>query len=60
MKKYFKNPFKDLDCEILTHAMLKFIEVFDDCFEVHLFDKLSLPGISEEIMWSVWLQNIVI
>ena len=32
--------------------MDKFIETFDDCFDVHLLDKLSLPGISEEIMWS--------
>ena len=40
-----------LDCELLMEAMKKFIAVFKNCFNVFLLDKLSLPSISEQIMW---------
>ena len=43
-----------LDCDLLTRAMDKFIDLFDSCFNVSLLDKLSLPGISEEIMWAFY------
>lgn len=43
-----------LDCDLLTQSLIKFIEVFDRCFNVSLLDKMSLPGISEEIMWSFY------
>ena len=43
-----------LDCELLTQAMSKFIDVFDRCFNVSILDKLSLPGIAEEIMWTFY------
>ena len=38
-------------------AMVKFIESFKECFNVNLLDKLSLPGISETIMWSLYDTN---
>jgi len=40
-----------MDCRLLTQAMSRFIKLFKNCFRVCLFDKLSLPGISEQIMW---------
>ena len=46
-----------LDCEILSKSMQKFIETFEKCFQVSLLDKLSLPGISEEIMWQKYDRN---
>ena len=42
------------DCDLLTQAMTKFIDGFESCFGVSLLDKLSLPGISEQIMWSLY------
>ena len=52
LKILILNPEIDLDCELLTQAFTRLIETFNECFGVHLLDKLSLPGISEEIMWS--------
>ena len=46
--------YNQLDCDLLAQAMTKFIDVFENCFNVTLLDKLSLPGISEEIMWSYY------
>ena len=44
--------YNQLDCDLLSDAMTKFITIFDECFNVTLLDRLSLPGISEDIMWS--------
>ena len=43
-----------LDCDLLTEAMKKFLEIFSDCFDVCLFERLSLPAISESIMWQCY------
>ena len=46
-----------LDCDLLEQAMLKFLEKFKICFDVCLFDRLSLPAISESIMWQYYDPN---
>lgn len=46
------NLAEEMDCTILKDAMISFIEIFSKCFNAQLLDKLSLPGISEDIMWS--------
>ena len=46
-----------LDCILLTEALQKFLKIFDDCFNICLFDRLSLPAISESIMWDFYDQE---
>ena len=46
-----------LDCQVLTEAMKKFLEIFKICFHVCLFERLSLPAISEAIMWKFYDSN---
>ena len=46
--------YNQLDCDLLAQAMTKFLETFDFCFDVSLLSKLSLPGISEQIMWHLY------
>ena len=43
-----------LDCELLSKALTEFINIFENCFNVSLLDKLSLPGVSEDIMWNLY------
>ena len=43
-----------LDCRVLTDAMKRFLEIFKMCFDVCLFERLSLPAISESIMWEFY------
>ena len=43
-----------LDCDLLTLATKKFLEIFSNCFDVCLFERLSLPAISESIMWQYY------
>lgn len=46
-----------LDCKLLTEAMKQFLQIFDDCFDICLFERLSLPAISESIMWNSYDPN---
>ena len=46
-----------LDCQVLMESMKKFLKIFKNCFEVCLFDRLSLPAISESIMWRYYDKN---
>ena len=46
-----------LDCDLLTMATKKFLEIFSNCFDVCLFERLSLPAISESIMWQYYDKN---
>ena len=46
-----------LDCQLLTEAMKRFLEIFDECFDICLFERLSLPAISESIMWNSYDKN---
>lgn len=40
-----------LDCDLLMEAMSKFIRLFETFFGATILDRLSLPGVSESIMW---------
>ena len=46
-----------LDCQLLTEAMKRFLKIFDECFDICLFERLSLPAISESIMWNSYDSN---
>ena len=59
-KGEFKN-FEDqlvyynlVDCKILKLALINFNRSMKDCFGVNLFTALSLPGLSELILWSLY------
>ena len=49
--------YNEQDCRLLYEALVKFDECFQTCFNTMLFSKLSLPGLSESILWNNFDQS---
>ena len=51
------REYNEQDCQLLYTSLEKFDECFRTCFNTMLFSKLSLPGLSESILWNNFDQS---